>query len=161
MSKDISKYSLTVNIKRDDGKALVYYKQDGERFESNCTIKMNVETTYKFLLNFRPPLKIKSGSLKNSGLEVKEEGFTPEASSYSLLWTSNDVVVSKNKGRDHFTLSLTVQDLGILEIPLQLKFYSANDKSHSVWGNELHHIEYDCIFKKDLFSFSIEKEMFR
>ncbi|GFQ64812.1 cnrip1 [Trichonephila clavata] len=159
MSKD--KYSLTVNIKRDDDKALVYYKQDGQRFESNCTIKMNVETTYKFLLNFRPSLKIKSGSLKNCALLVKEEEFSPEASSYSLLWISNDVVVSKNKGRDHFTLSLTVQDLGTLEIPLQLKFYDANDKSHSVWGNELHHIEYECIYKRDMFSFNIEKEVFR
>ncbi|CAL1262649.1 unnamed protein product [Larinioides sclopetarius] len=159
MSKD--KYSLTMNIKRDDDKALVYYKQDGERFQSNCTIKLNVETTYKFLLNFRPPLKIKSGSLKNNGLEVKEEGFTTESSSYCLLWTSNDVVVSKNKGRENFTLSLTVQDLGTLEIPLQLKFYDAKDKSHSVWGNELHHIEYECVYKKDSFSFSIEKEMFR
>ncbi|GFT25557.1 hypothetical protein NPIL_59961 [Nephila pilipes] len=159
MSKD--KYSLTINIKRDDDKALVYYKQDGQRFESNCTVKMNVETTYKFLLNFRPPLKIKSGSLKNCGLLVKEEGFSPEASSYSLLWTSNDVTVSKNKGRDRFTLSLTVQDLGTLEIPLQLKFYDVDDKSHSVWGNELHHIEYECIYKKDIFSFNIEKEVFR
>ncbi|GFY54306.1 hypothetical protein TNIN_442581 [Trichonephila inaurata madagascariensis] len=159
MSKD--KYSLTVNIKRDDDKALVYYKQDGQRFESNCTIKMNVETTYKFLLNFRPSLKIKSGSLKNCSLLVKEEEFSPEASSYSLLWTSNDVVVSKNKGRDHFTLSLTVQDLGTLEIPLQLKFYDADDKSHSVWGNELHHIEYECIYKRDIFCFKIEKEVFR
>ncbi|KAG8201794.1 hypothetical protein JTE90_027278 [Oedothorax gibbosus] len=161
MNKGNTKFSLTINIKREDEKALVYYKQDGQRFESNCTIKMNVETPYKFLISFRPALKLKSGSLKNSGLELKEESFTPEASSYTLFWTSHEVCISKSKGRDRFPLSLNVGDMGTLDVQLQCKFYGADDKSHCLWGNELHHIEYECNYKSDTLSYDIVKEVFR
>ncbi|XP_015921081.1 CB1 cannabinoid receptor-interacting protein 1 [Parasteatoda tepidariorum] len=155
------KYNLTLGVKRDDDNSVVYYKQDGQRFLYNCTIKMNVETTYKFSVNFRPPIQVKSATIKNSILDVREEEFTPESSTYALLWTTNDVCVSKKNVRDHFSLNLTIQGLGSLEIPLQFKFYKSNDKSHSVWGNDLHHIEYECSYKDESGIFEIGKEVFR
>lgn len=44
---------------------------------------------------------------------------------------------------------------------LQSKFYKADDTNHSVWGNALHHIEYECVYKPETDSFDLEKEVFR
>lgn len=51
--------------------------------------------------------------------------------------------------------------MGCLEIMMQSKFYKADDTNHSVWGNALHHIEYECIYKSETASFKVEKEAFR
>ncbi|XP_054710221.1 CB1 cannabinoid receptor-interacting protein 1-like [Uloborus diversus] len=186
MSKDKTKFSLNVNIKREDEKALVYYKQDGQRFEYNCTIKLNVETTYKFLLTFRPPLKVKSATLKGTLMELHEEERTSEFASYSFVWASHNACVSKKNHRDHFPLSLATKyatqqkvdqnwepvvvaqgsridslSLNTLDITFQFKFYKADDNNHCVWGNGLHHIEYDCIYKSDSDSYEMEKETVR
>ncbi|KFM76792.1 hypothetical protein X975_24668, partial [Stegodyphus mimosarum] len=104
MSKDKTKFTVAISIKKEVGNALVYYKQDGERFEYNCTIKLNVETVYKFLLSFRPPQKLKSASLKGTLLEVNQEESTAECSNYSFVWTSNNACISKKNQRVHFPL---------------------------------------------------------
>lgn len=161
MSKDRTKFVMTVTIKREDENALVYYKQDGQRFKVNCTVKMNVETTYKFLLTFRPPQIVKTASLKGTCLDVKEEEASTDSSSYSFLWTSNNVCISKKNNRDQFPLAINLQGLDTLEIMLQSKLYKADDTHHSVWGNALHHIEYECVYKSETSSFDVEKEIFR
>ncbi|XP_054713339.1 CB1 cannabinoid receptor-interacting protein 1-like [Uloborus diversus] len=147
MNKTETKFSLSLTIKRDDTNALVFYKQDGQRFDNDNTIKMKVQTSYKFILAFKPQQKINTAFLKGEELEIVEDEKETGASKYSLKWNSNNVPVTKKNRRFNFPLIMDVQNVGTLELTLQFKFYPADDTSHSAWGKNLHFIEYDCLHK--------------
>ncbi|KFM69490.1 CB1 cannabinoid receptor-interacting protein 1, partial [Stegodyphus mimosarum] len=161
MSQKQKKFSLTFILKRGDGNALIFYKQDGQRFDCSSTIKMKVQTPYKFILTFRPPQKIKTAILRGEELTVVEEEVTTDFSKYSLNWMSDNIPVTKKNSRSNFPLILELEDSGILELSLQFKFYGAEDKNHSAWGKCLHQIEYDCCYKAENSFVEIIKESYR
>ncbi|XP_055940104.1 CB1 cannabinoid receptor-interacting protein 1-like [Argiope bruennichi] len=147
MSLTGHKFQVSLSIKRDDGNALVFYKPDGQRFENDITIKMKVQTPYKLLLTVRPPQKIKLASMKGEELEMTSEEVNSESTKYAFEWNSNNIPVTKKNRRLSFNLILEIQNGGVLELPLQMKFYNASDTHHSAWGKSLNHIEFNCMHK--------------
>ncbi|GFT31607.1 uncharacterized protein NPIL_620701 [Nephila pilipes] len=161
MSEKETQFQVTLGIKRDDGNAMVFYKLDGQRFENDNTIKMKVQTPYKFLLTIRPPQKIKIASAKGEELKMSSEEMSAEFSKYCYQWANNNIPITKKNRRLSFPLLLEIHNLGILELPLQLKFYQANDTTHSAWGKSLHHIEFDCVYKSGRSFVEILKTVYR
>ncbi|XP_015926859.1 CB1 cannabinoid receptor-interacting protein 1 [Parasteatoda tepidariorum] len=155
------KFQLTCSIKRDDTNCLVFFKQDGQRFDTEKTIKMKVQTPYKFVLTFKPPQTIKSASLKGEDLEMTGEESTSLHSRYSLKWVSTNIPVTKKNRRLNFTLIMEVQNMGVIQLPFQFKFYRAEDTTHSTWGRSLNYIDYDCVYKDGQSFIEITKELFR
>ncbi|CAL1283253.1 unnamed protein product [Larinioides sclopetarius] len=147
MSQKDHKFQVSLSIKRDDGNAQVFYKQDGQRFDNDITIKMKVQTSYKFLLTVRPSQKIKLASLKGEELEMTSEEVNSESTNYAFEWNSNNIPVTKKNRRLSFNLILEIQNKGVLELPLQMKFYHATETNHSSWGKSLNSIEFNCLQK--------------
>ncbi|GIY78789.1 CB1 cannabinoid receptor-interacting protein 1 [Caerostris darwini] len=147
MSVKGTNFQVTLTIKREDTNELVYYKQDGTRFDNENTIKMKVQTPYIFLLTIRPAQKIKVASMKGDQLKRSSEEITVEYSNYCFHWKSTDIPVTKKNRRLSFNLILEIDGVGVLELPLQMKFYEATDTGHSKWGKSLHHVEFECMHK--------------
>lgn len=162
MVDEKGKFLLTLNIKKaKDEHGHVYYKQDGQRFDYHCTIKMTVDTSYEFTLFLRPAQQIDSVSVKGSAVTVKEGKCDENSSTYHFDWSSTSVTTTKKKQRDSLPVVLTVHNLGTLTIMLQVKFYKPDDKSHSTWGTALHHIDFECSHKQQQSYVEIVKEVYR
>lgn len=161
MSTQGAQFQVALSIKRDDSNAMVFYKVDGQRFDNDNTIKMKVQTPYKFSLTIRPPQKIKVASAKGEELEMVSEEMSKEFTKYCYQWSSNNIPVTKKNRRLGFNLIFEINNLGVLELPLQLKFYEANDTTHSAWGKSLHHIEFDCVHKAGHSFVEVLKTLYR
>ncbi|GFQ85743.1 uncharacterized protein TNCT_604441 [Trichonephila clavata] len=161
MSQKGPQFQVTLSIKREDSNAMVFYKQDGQRFDNDNTIKMKVQTPYKFFISIRPPQKIKLASAKGEELEMSSEEMSSDFSKYCYQWSSNNIPITKKNRRLSFNIILEISNLGVLELPLQLKFYGENDTTHSAWGKSLHHIEFDCVYKTGHSFVEIIKTMYR
>ncbi|GFW74030.1 uncharacterized protein TNCV_545541 [Trichonephila clavipes] len=139
----------------------ITFEVDGQRFDNDNTIKMKVQTPYKFLISIRPPQKIKLASAKGEELEMTSEEMSSDFSKYCYQWCSSNIPVTKKNRRLSFSIILEIPKLGVLELPLQLKFYEANDTTHSAWGKSLHHIEFECAYKAGHSFVEIIKTVYR
>lgn len=49
-------FKAVLSMTRSDDSSPVFFKVDGERFKESRTLKLQVDTTYKACLEFRPPM---------------------------------------------------------------------------------------------------------
>lgn len=158
-------YKINVQISaapNGDDDTEIYYKRDGNRFDSEYTLKFLVETAYEFAVYVRPSLPLSSISVGGVGvtfadLSQQENG----ASKYTFTWTSTKIDPNKKKDRTKIPLLLQFQDGLNLSLPLQVKFYRVEDTQHVTWGTPLHQIDYDCQVKPGATYIDITKEIFR
>ena len=52
-------FKVDINITKLDDSSPVFYKIDGERFKETHTLKLQIETTYRVSLEFRPPVEVR------------------------------------------------------------------------------------------------------
>lgn len=81
------------------------------------------------------------------------------SSTYEFDWPTT-FPANKNKKRTDIPVVLKFQDGLSLSIPLQVKFYDAENNQHLQWGQQLHFIDYDCRIKPERSSIVIEKTQF-
>lgn len=81
------------------------------------------------------------------------------SSTYEFDWPTT-FPANKNKKRTDIPIVLKFQDGLSLSIPLQVKFYDAENNQHLQWGQQLHFIDYDCQIKPERSSIIIEKTQF-
>lgn len=104
----------------------------------------------------------RSVSVQGDGLSVTDLSQQEnDRSTYTFSW--NATKISPNKKKDRTVVQLLFQFQGglTLVLPLQAKFYRAEDSNHLIWGNNLNHIEYDCVVKPGTSYVDIVKETFR
>lgn len=140
-------------------------KRDGNRFESEYTLKFLVETGYEFIIFVRPSLPLKSISVQGSGVSFTDLSSGQEnqigCSKYSFTWSSTSIDPNKKKDRTNLPLLLSFQDGVNLSIPLQVKFYRQEDTQHVTWGTPLRQIDLECQVKAGATYVDIVKQVFR
>ena len=52
-------FKLDVNITKLEDSSPVFFKVDGERFKETETLKLQIETTYRVSLEFRPSMEMR------------------------------------------------------------------------------------------------------
>lgn len=142
----------------------LYKQRDGNRFESEYTLKFLVDTGYEFILYIRPSLPLKSISISGEGVNLTDlsaQESTSSCSKYSFTWSSTKIEPNKKKDRTNIPLLLQFQDGLNLSIPLQVKFYRIEDTQHVTWGTPLRQIDLDCQVKPGATYIDITKSIFR
>lgn len=81
------------------------------------------------------------------------------SSTYEFDWPTI-FPANKNKKRTDIPIVLKFQDGLSLTIPLQVKFYDAENDQHLRWGQQLHFIDFDCRIKPERCSVVIEKTQY-
>jgi len=158
--EDRNSYKIDLQIRNKDDND-IYYKRDGQRFDSEYTLKFLVENSYEFTVNVRPSLPLQSVSVQGTGVSVTDQSQENGGSTYSFSWDSTKVDANKKKDRTKVQLLLQFQGGLTLVIPLQVKFYNKEDTQHLTWGTPLHHIDYECQVKAGQTYIDIIKTIFR
>ncbi|XP_054153840.1 CB1 cannabinoid receptor-interacting protein 1-like [Oppia nitens] len=157
---DRNSYKIELQIKNKDDND-IYYKRDGQRFDSEYTLKFMVENNYEFTVTVKPSLPLQSVSVQGSGVSVTDKSQENGSSTYLFSWDSTKIDANKKKDRNKVQLLLQFQGGLTLVIPLQVKFYKSEDTQHLTWGTPLHHIDYECRVKPGQTYVDIIKTIFR
>ncbi|GAB6021323.1 CB1 cannabinoid receptor-interacting protein 1 [Chamberlinius hualienensis] len=142
----------------------VYFKVDGQRFRNNRTIKLHTGSAYKFNFTFKPSQVLETVNIHGSNLPVSlNESSTGEGitSSYTSVWSTENIPLTKKGQRDNVPLILKIKDKGTLKTSMQAKFYKIDDKHHCEWGNHFTNIEFECNANEHRNHVDIAKETFR
>lgn len=157
---DYSKFKVVISLTKEGG-AGIFYKIDGERFESKTTVKLNVETKYILTVTSRPPQTLEKIMLIDEVLTINRNAFDEEKAIYTASWPVVGLQTTKRTKRDKIPLTLQFKELGLLKVIIQMKFYKENDVQHATWGNALRQIELECEAKTGLFLVDVVKESYR
>ena len=52
-------FKIAVHITKEEDSSPVFFKVDGERFKETRTLKLQIDTTYKVVLEIRPPMDLR------------------------------------------------------------------------------------------------------
>lgn len=154
-------FKTVISLHREGNNSEVHYKNDGTRFGSESTIKLNVETPYILTVCFRPAQFLDNVTLLGSCYTAKEKSRDHASSTYCISWSSLGMPVTKRGSREKIPLSLDIRNVGELLVSLQAKFYRQHDTDHATWGTALHHIDLDCLVSPSSGNIIVNKESFR
>ncbi|XP_070578734.1 CB1 cannabinoid receptor-interacting protein 1-like [Ptychodera flava] len=161
-SDDFRVYMYINKGEDDAGDHPVYWKHDGQRFANNKTIKLNTDTLYTIKFVFQPSLRPVSFQIGGQELPLKHKQDVSIVNDYVAKWTTQDMEVTNKGSRKDVQLIMHIEDKGVFNVSLQCKLYKPNDKHHARWGEELHHIEWECIPNNEKAGFvCVTKENFR
>lgn len=150
---------IQFQIVNDEENQNIYFKRDGSRFGQEYTLKLKSETKYRCTITIKPSIPLQSVSAQDSLVNLTDLTKQNGSSTYELDWP-NTFPANKKKKRTDIPIVLKFQDGLSLSIPLQVKFYDAENNQHLQWGQQLHFIDYDCRIKPERSCITIEKTQF-
>ncbi|UXI16498.1 leukotriene A-4 hydrolase [Sarcoptes scabiei] len=150
----------------DENASKICFKRDGSRFDEEYTLKLPIETNYEFRLQIRPPMPVRSVSLRTdegdeSGIKIVDQSSSENGAMYSFQWDSSNHLPNKKRQRSKFHIIIVFQDNTRLDLPLQVKYYRLENTDHSMWGTPLSHINFECEQSPGLTSSTILAKLFR
>ncbi|XP_015771435.1 PREDICTED: CB1 cannabinoid receptor-interacting protein 1-like [Acropora digitifera] len=154
-------FKVDINITKLDDSSPVFYKIDGERFKETHTLKLQIETTYRVSLEFRPPVEVSEISIGEGNLEYKLKRSDDKSSCYECSWSTNGISESKNKDRLHLVIFVKFADNKQLNAKVQCKMYSLKDKNHITWGTCLKNLQLDCKIKDGQTYVDVQQVLFK
>ncbi|XP_068682354.1 CB1 cannabinoid receptor-interacting protein 1-like [Montipora capricornis] len=154
-------FKLDVNITKLEDSSPVFFKVDGERFKETQTLKLQIETTYRVSLEFRPSMEMSEISLGGVSLEYKMKRSDETASRYECSWSTNGMSQSKNKDRLYLLIFVKLKDNRQLNAKVQCKMYSLKDKNHITWGTCLKNLQLDCKVVDGQSHVDVQKVLFK
>ncbi|XP_078000901.1 CB1 cannabinoid receptor-interacting protein 1-like [Glandiceps talaboti] len=161
-SDDFRVYMYINRGHEDSGDHPVYWKHDGQRFVHNKTIKLNTDTDYTLKFVFQPSLVPLTFRIGGQELELKHKKDVSIVKNFIVKWSTMDMEVTNKGSRKDLQIIMHIEDMGVFNASLQCKLYKPSDKHHAKWGEELHHIEWECIPNNEKAGFvSVTKETFR
>ncbi|KAH9423352.1 CB1 cannabinoid receptor-interacting protein 1 [Dermatophagoides pteronyssinus] len=139
----------------------LYFKEDGQRFRMQQTLKMLINSAYNFEIQFKgihSNLKIQlvkidlgiadqhdiySSTFVDFNLHNRNHRSMNNNNSrqISFIWDSNGKIPMekiRKKRRDFLTITIILSNMTTIEIRFQIRFYMKPDK-HFSWGEELDH----------------------
>lgn len=135
----------------DEAAPKICFKRDGQRFGEEFTLKLPIESQLEFQVQIRPPMPVRSVSIRTEQTTIDETGVklvdqsTPDQGSlYSFQWDTNQFEANKKRKRSMLQIIIQFQDNSKLELPLQIKFYPLDNADHLAWGTILNHVNYEC-----------------
>ncbi|XP_013778670.1 CB1 cannabinoid receptor-interacting protein 1-like isoform X1 [Limulus polyphemus] len=154
-------FKVMLYIKKDTENEQVFFKTDGQRFSTDKTIKLTVDTSYGFSVITRPPQIIQNISVMGTNVNTTEMTGDSSSLTYTFSWPSTGTQLTTKGKRDILPVVLEVKDNGSLTMNLQIKFYKLEDKQHYTWGTPLNHIEFECESKSGTSFVDIVKQTYR
>ncbi|XP_027205081.2 CB1 cannabinoid receptor-interacting protein 1-like isoform X1 [Dermatophagoides pteronyssinus] len=162
---------IEINRMKKDGTTIdenapkICFKRDGQRFDEEFTLKLPVETNYEFLIQIRPPMPVRSVTIRmidgdETGVKIVDQSSSEDGAMYSFQWDTNNCIPDKKRKRSKLQINILFQDNMKLEIPLQIKFYKADDHNHLQWGQPLKHINFECEQKSGMNCSTIIKKCY-
>lgn len=152
---------MTMVIRKLPDDEQVFFKVDGQRFKNMRTVKLHLNTTYRFEIVFAPPQTLESFSVHGSVLPMEEKTRDRNQSTYVTHWKTDAIPVTKKGEREQVPIIMKVTDKGTLRTSLQAKMYKADDTHHCEWGNTFSWIEYECNANEHRNHVDVAKETFR
>ncbi|XP_059156301.1 CB1 cannabinoid receptor-interacting protein 1-like [Physella acuta] len=153
-------FKLQFSLRRSEDDGPVFKKQDGDRFESAITVKLNANTKYTVFLTSRPARSIKKVFLKAEKLEINQQ--RPERADdncnvYHADWSTIGFDVNKSNVRTYLPIVIEMDSGLRVETKLQVKVYPETETTHCKWGDELHMLDLECAVKADKTAVEIRK----
>ncbi|RUS84281.1 hypothetical protein EGW08_007974 [Elysia chlorotica] len=156
-------FKLQISFRRTEDDGPVFQKQDGERFDSSITVKLNVNTKYTVFLTTRPARPVKRVVLKGEKLDVdrqKPQRSDDDCGVYHTDWSTIGQFITKSNKRIYLPIIIEMEDGSTVETKMQTKLYPEKESSHSRWGQEFHMLDLDCTQKPGQHVVDIRKEMY-
>uniref|UniRef100_A0A6G1S4Q9 CB1 cannabinoid receptor-interacting protein 1 n=1 Tax=Aceria tosichella TaxID=561515 RepID=A0A6G1S4Q9_9ACAR len=138
---------IQFQIVNSEDRQNVYFKRDGQRFGQEFTIKLKTETKYRCTMSLKPAIPLLSVSAHDALVNLVDQSKQDGSSTYEFEWPTT-FPANKRSKRTNIPIVLRFQDGTTLSIPLQVKFYDAENLQHLNWGQQMHFIEYDCRLKE-------------
>ncbi|XP_002731584.1 CB1 cannabinoid receptor-interacting protein 1-like [Saccoglossus kowalevskii] len=146
----------------DSGDHPVYWKHDGQRFAYNKTVKLNTDTKYTVKFVLQPALYPLSLSIGGNELKLEKKKEVAIVNDYIAKFNTIDMPVTEKGSRKELQIIMHIEDKGVFNGCIQTKIYKTTDKRHARWGEELHHIEWECMPNEEKAGFvTVTKESFR
>ncbi|XP_064603418.1 CB1 cannabinoid receptor-interacting protein 1-like [Liolophura sinensis] len=139
-----SSFSLSLTLKKEPEHDAIYFKQDGERFTSSHTVKLNVNTSYTVQIAIRPAHELVGAVIRGERCEPKLSKEDENGIIYHLNWSTQGLELNKKGNRIEIPIVLEVKHHGPFKTTLQCKLYKDQEKVHSKWGQNLSSIVYEC-----------------
>ncbi|CAD5119864.1 DgyrCDS8448 [Dimorphilus gyrociliatus] len=141
-------FKLQLGLKRKDDNEPVRFKIDGGRFDSEKTLKLNVDTPYLLELRLTQEIEVLDLAIQGSSISLNE-GKSGKAgeSLYTCEWTSTSFSPNKKGNRQQIIIIIRLKVSGViveLKTTLQCKLYKEEEKTHCKWGDLANFLEYDC-----------------
>jgi len=137
------KVALKITKKKDG--TPVFYKQDGERFTNQETLKMQTATDYVVKLEITPSIELLT--LKFAGVEYPFDALNNAESDakavYQLTWSTHGIDPTLSRHRADVPCAIKCKGYKELDFKLQIKFYTTEDSKHAVWGQKLSSLNVD------------------
>ncbi|KAH9490305.1 hypothetical protein Btru_034917 [Bulinus truncatus] len=160
MTTCCGQFKIQFSLRKTENDGPIYKKQDGDRFESNITVKLNANTKYTVFLTTRPARTIQRVLLKAEKLEInrqKPQRNDDNCCVYHADWSTLGFDVNKSNLRTYLPIVIEM-DAGLrVETKLQVKVYPETETTHCKWGDEFHMLDLDCCANQDKTSVEIKK----
>jgi hypothetical protein len=150
---------IQFQIVNDEENQNIFFKRDGQRFGQEFTLKLKTETKYRCTVTIKPSIPLQSVSAQDALVNLIDLTKQNGSSTYEFEWPTT-FPANKRSKRTDIPIVLRFQDGLTLTIPLQVKFYDADNFQHLNWGQQMHFIDYDCRIKPERSSIVIEKTQF-
>ncbi|XP_064624050.1 CB1 cannabinoid receptor-interacting protein 1-like [Lineus longissimus] len=152
---------ILVSWRRVENNKEVYFKNDGQRFASDRTIKMAVNTDYKVEITFKPPKVLESLVILGANIPFDEVKKDNMQCVYTGIWSTVGVALKKRGQRHEVPIEMNVDNAGTFKDVMQCKFYKETDKDHVVWGSPLNCVDYECKLSESRTFVDTRKTTFR
>ncbi|EDO40161.1 predicted protein [Nematostella vectensis] len=154
-------FKTSLSLTRSEDSSPVFFKVDGERFKETRTLKLQVDSKYKVVLEFRPPQTLAEAAISGGSLKAELKKIDENCSVYEGLFSTQGMPSSKSKDRAYIVLSLKFNTGHEMNVQVQSKLYSVKDNTHVTWGACLKSLDFECKMRDGQSFVSIQKTTFR
>eukprot|EP00111_Clytia_hemisphaerica_P018369 TCONS_00054318-protein len=151
------KASFTISRDKDDTPAC--FKQDGERFTNEQTLKLYSAADYTVKMEIAPNMEllyIKFGGVETP-FKSTNDPEKDQKSIYQFLWSTKGIDPTENRHRTDVLCSMKFKNFKEIEFRLQVKFYTLQKMKHATWGEKLNSISMDCTAGRGTYQSFVEK----
>ncbi|XP_012559108.1 CB1 cannabinoid receptor-interacting protein 1 [Hydra vulgaris] len=141
----------------------VYFKQDGQRFHENQTLKLAIESQYKVNVEVKPPLELTFLQFGGEEPEIKRvsKNDDDEKSVYQFEWSTLGMEATARTQRVEMPCFIRFKDYKELNFKLQTKFYPTKEVKHITWGQKLHTITLECTIANGNYPSYVDKKLYQ
>uniref|UniRef100_T2M7W6 CB1 cannabinoid receptor-interacting protein 1 n=1 Tax=Hydra vulgaris TaxID=6087 RepID=T2M7W6_HYDVU len=144
------------------GSTDVFFKQDGQRFNEQHTIKLATCSNYQVKMEIEPMTELTF--FKLGGMDIKFEKVTNTANDtklvYQLFWSTAGISTTMRKFRTDVPCTIKFKKYKKINFKFQVKFYSSNDRKRSELGKKLNSIDLECTIGRGSYTSSVDCKTF-
>lgn len=139
----------------------IHFKMDGGRFDTERTVKLNVNTKYNVEVTLKPARQLTALNFQGESVTLQQKQTDQDGALFRTDWFTSGLDKCKKGIRQPLHVLFQIKDAGELKVTFQCKFYSETEKEHAHWGTVLNQIELDCQVPESASYVDVVKETFR